>query len=690
MKTSFFKDYFLYRLRALRPYFITSCILSFISGPVPLTILAIQSAISKNDSSFLNGNGIFYAVTMSLYLLIPSIPVLIALGAIIPIASRKYLNHRDYADTFGALPLTYNQRYWGDLLSELAAYITPIIPAGIHSCIMMKIYMENIQDPNAGQTISLTIALFLSVLISALGAIALSGLVTQCCGKTGSGLMYTFIIGLLLPILVMEYGNVVENNALGIPRLDAAILACSAIPPFGLFFKVFVDISYGVNFIEETPSINSPLLLSVMLVIIAAWIVGGYFLGKKRRAELVGESFLFKVVSLIISVIAALSILGFFLAYIDFDEIDINVIIALVVTFIFFMGFEFLTKRRSMKFFKSLIIYGCAVVAGFGFAALMYFTESFGIGNHIPSINSVREIIIDSGYNRRNEKYVFDDKDAMQVILDQHKKLLESKDQLDGGYGLEISYKLKNGTALTRRYYSENDSVFDEFFNEVMQLPQSGNNRFTILAREDIDLIMRVVFHSDWSNDGYAFDYAVKPEKVPELKKALYEDIRDNFNDFIRNMNGNDYFAEINTEYFENNQKSFDLYFIPFNYKRTIEFLSTPSNLTTSTRTEFNSTDKFKVYYTDDGVNIHMTFADEDGNRLPDEFCNMLSPKQPDTEYSEYFEIVISDGYHDALYIKKSDEERARELFFEALENYEFDNTDSFYNYDTEVTYNYD
>ncbi|MGN0680076.1 MAG: hypothetical protein ACI4JS_10475 [Oscillospiraceae bacterium] len=641
-----------------------------------------MSSITKDDYSFFNGKGFYFAIIVLLYVLIPSIPALIALGAIIPIASRKHLNHRDYADTFGSLPLTYNQRYWGDLLSELAVYITPIIPAGIHSCIMMKVYMENIQDTNAEKTLSLVIALFISVLISALGAIALSGFVAQCCGKTGSGLMYTFIIGLLLPIFVMEYGNIVENNALGIPRLDAALQACSTIPPFGIMLKALVDINYGYNLTEEIPTVNSPILLSVMLVIIAAWIAGGYFLGKKRRAELVGESFLFKAVSLVISVIAALSILGFFLTYIDFDGLDSIVIISLVVAFIFFMGFEFLTKRRKMKFLKSLIIYGCVVVAGFGFTALMHFTESFGVGNHIPNINSVREITIDSGYSHNGGEYVFDDKDAMQVIIDQHQKLLESKDRLRSGYTIKISYKLKNGTSLTRKYdsYSFDDTIIDDFINKVFLLPQSGSNRFTILARDDIDLKMRVHSESVSSDEEIAGRYTVKPEKVVELRKALYEDISDNPSVFL--TDGEQSWGSINVEYYENKQKQFGYYIIFNEYTRTIEFLSNPDNLTTSTRTEINSTDKFILYYNDDGVCIHMNFADKDRNRLPDEFYNLLSPKQPDTEYSEYFEVLITDNSQDTLFIKKSDEERARELFFEALESYELDSADSFYNID--------
>lgn len=697
MKTSFFKEYFLYRLRALRPYFITSCILSFISGPVPLTILAIQSAMSNGDLRLFEGySDSFYVAMMSLYILILSIPALIALGVIMPIASRKYLNHRDCADTFGALPLTYNQRYWGDLLSELAAYITPIIPAGIYSCVMMKVYMGNISEARPELYISLTVGLFLSVLVSALGAVALSGFMAQCCGKTSFGLMYAFIIGLLLPVVVMEYGNIIENNALGIPQLDAAAQACSAVPPFGMLFKLFADIC-GYGFTEESLTVSSPLLLAIMLVIIAAWIVGGYYVGKKRKAELIGEGTLFKAVSLVFSVIAALSILGFFLDDIDFDGFDIYVIITLVVTFIVFMGFELLTQLRGMKFLRSLIVYGCVVVAGFGFAALMHFTESFGLTDYLPSANSVREITVDGGSNIYNDKYVFDDEDAIRVILDRHRKLLESKDKLHNGYELKISYKLKNGTSLTRGYYSD-ESIIDEFFNEVVKLPQSEDNRFTILAREDVSLTMTVRFQPEIDDYEPMIGYTVKPEKTSELRKALYEDIRDNFDDFIDGVNEpDDYFASINTEYRENNRESYSHYIIPFNYKRTIEFLSDHGNLTTSTRTEFSDTDKYRVHYTADGVDISLTFSDEEGNRLPDEFRDMLSAGQPDTEYSRRFTITKADDYNDIFYIRKSDEERARELFFEALDNYKIDYTGSFYprtvdtlSFDKEETYYYD
>ncbi len=686
MKTSFFKDYILYRMKGLLGFFITSCVLCLVGGPLPITIVSISLALENSLShSIFGGYFSFYGVILSGYAVAISIPVLITIAAIMPAVTRRYLNRRNCVDTFGALPLTYKQRYWGDLLAEIAAYVTPIIPAGIYTCIMMAVLVNNDRYQELEGFLGVTVSVFFTVLICVAGAIALSGSMTQCCGKAGSGVLYTFIAGFAVPILTILFVNILENNALGITSLSMAYPACSAIPPFGALISAYTSLFDG-DFSPDKLAVNSPISLVVMLAIIAALIIGGYYIGKLRKAELVGEGMLFKPFSVLISAAAALTITGLIFG-LTFESDSGNAVIVIVVSFIIFMVFELITKRRGIRILKSVIIFVCAAAVMIGYNLLVRNTESFGLGDHIPSVNSVREITINFDYRNNGDHYIdeelnFDDKKAMQIIIDQHKKLLNSKDKLSDGNSLEISYKLKNGATVTRSYYIKHtyETLIDEFLGEVLLLPQSGINRYTILTRDDIEVAVAAIYHSDIMGDeGYA-EHTVKPEKTDELRRLLYEDINDNFEEFIKKDFEKDYFAELYVDgkgydedpYAASNIEGYR-YIIPYSYKRTISFLSDPANLVPpeETKSEFSINDKFQIRYDHDGVEIFVNFPDKDKTPIPEELFNILTPEEEGVEYSERFEISFYNKDRGGnLYIRKSDEKRASEILFKVLENY--------------------
>ncbi len=690
MKTSFFKDYILYRMKGLLSFFITSCVLCLVGGPLPITIVSISLALENSLSHWMFGGYFsFYGIILSGYAVALSIPVLVVLAAIMPAVTRRHLNRRNCVDTFGALPLTYKQRYWGDLLAEIAAYVTPIIPAGIYTCIMMAVLVNNDIYQELEGFLGVTVSVFFTVLICVVGAIALSGSMAQCCGKAGSGVLYTFIAGFAVPVLTILFVNILENNALGITSLSMAYPACSAIPPFGALISAYTSLFDG-DFSPDKLAVNSPISLVVMLAIIAALIIGGYYIGKLRKAELVGEGMLFKPFSVLISAAAALTITGLIFG-LTFESDSGNAVIVIVVSFIIFMVFELITKRRGIRILKSVIIFVCAAAVMIGYNLLVRNTESFGLGDHIPSVNSVREITINCNYKIKGSPYLddefkFDDKKAIQIIIDQHKKLLNSKDKLSTGYALEISYKLKNGTTVTRSYFIEktNEALFEEFLDEVLLLPQSGINRYTVLAKEDIELDMSVLYFSSFTDDEVIADHRIKPEKTDELRRLLYEDINDDYYRFIYNDFEKDYFAEILVNYTKDGHIEYPsysaassnvlhYYTIPFSYKRTVSFLSDPENLVGSAETdsEFSINDKFRIRYYYDGVKVFANFPDKDKAPMPEELFNMLTPEEEGVEYSERFEISFYNKERGGnLYIRKSDEKRASEILFKALENY--------------------
>ncbi len=683
MKKSFFKDYYLYRLRDLRGFFIASCILSFLSGPLLLTGLAIVQSVENINNT--GGQGAFYTLILGLYVLAVTAPALILLGMIIPIVTRRHLNRKAYVDTFEALPLTYKQRYWGDLLSELTAYAAPVAVCGIYIMIAVFAYSNNeysdILYSDIKQTQDFLSSTALTLVFSCIGGLALSNLIAQCSGKVGSGIMYSVLTAFLLPMLVLIFGAILATSAIGIDEVQTAADACLAIPPIGWIFKLLFSSSY--NFFRIRYAVSFPILFGILLAIIAAFIVGGYFIGKKRKPELVGESLMFETAYRAVSICIGTAVISYSLGCITNQWKASNYIVMLVVTFIIFMAFELLQKGRKIKIVGALIRYVCVCAAGLGFFALMRSTNGLGAEDYLPKPDSVSEVSISSGsrwWDNSNE-YVFDDKNAVKIVIDQHKDILKSKDDLSTGDDLIISYKLKNGLEIARTYSIKDTRVTANFIKPLVYLPQKGNNPLNLLRDESIEFrasISKNYNFTETSDDpdyapDYLTDHIVKPEKISELRRLLISDIENNFQDFFT-QNSSEYdsgslYGTLRASYFENGQQHFISYIINKNYSKTIAFLENPDNLTTALTTSLDSESVYSIQYDFDGGSFTTRFSASDNDPLPPELYALFTTEKPGEEYSERFIIHCYDDLGMKLFIRKSDEKRAAEIFLNAVKN---------------------
>jgi len=694
MKNSFFKEYYLYRLRELRGFFIASCVLSFLSGPLTFTALVIVQYFENTD--YTGGYGLLSVVILGLYILMLTIPALILLGMIIPIASRRYLNRRACVDTMGALPITYKQRYWGDLLAELTAYAAPVAAGGLYMLAAAFAYANNgnndVLFSDVKQTQLFLSSMALTLVFSCIGGLALSNLMAQCSGKIGSGIMYSVLIAFLLPTLVLSLGSIGAASAIGVDEMQAATDACSAVPPIGWLFYFFFAMS-GDFFVEMRFALTSPIMFIILLAIIAAFVIGGYFIGKKRKPELVGESLMFEAASCAVSIGIAAAVMSIFLRNITSQSKASDYIVMLVVTFVIFMAFELLHRRKKIKIVGALIRYACVCAAGLGFFALMRLTSGLGAENYLPKPGSVSEVSISSGLrlNHYNE-YVFDDKNAVKVVIDQHKELLDHKGMLSTGDDLVISYKLKNGMEITRRYDAKNKEAVTNFSKPLVDLPQKGNNPLNLLRDESIELSAAIKKRgkpAKTSTDPYytpdsPTEYQIKPEKVSELRQLLISDIENNFRDYFTDSfeEGTSYgslrvFYSYNYNGYE--QKRLEYYHIEKEYARTIAFLEDPDNLITAA-VSFDPENTYRIEYSFEGGNFQVRFSED--NNLPPELYALLTAKEPGEEYSERFSISCYEDLGTELGIKKSDEKRAAELFLNAVKNHKFDEDARFHNND--------
>ncbi len=207
----------------------------------------------------------------------------------------------------------------------------------------------------------------------------------------------------------------------------------------------------------------------VYVVGAAAVYVLGYLLYKNRKIEACGDVAAFKVFKPILkyAVVAAVAIAVFgILAEMDMGAVAVFVV-AIVLTAITYFAAEMLMSK-TFKVFKSSykgylgFAVFCAVFIGF-FA----YTGVFGYETKVPKPEDIESAAV---YYNRADVMTFDDTQLIEDTLNIHKDVIKNIPVVDDYWDshgnfrhMLVSYKLKNGGILQRRY-----KVLDEVFCDAM------------------------------------------------------------------------------------------------------------------------------------------------------------------------------------------------------------------------------
>lgn len=650
MKTSFFKDYYKNRLKSLREFFIASILLNLIAGPVQMISIAINSRLVPDDYS------IDFIILGTISTLFFTMPAVTFVALVMPAMSRKHLLKKNYADTFNALPVTYKERYWGDLLAELTAFITPMLATAVITIICASIV--SCRGGTDGQIeyryfLLTTVYYEISFIISCIAAIALTGFMTYCFGNAHSAILYSIIGGAAMPTMLLSFIKAFSGCAVGVNGNIASTRYLSALPPFGTFFESFLSLEFfGTGDYEGLLtnffSLNSIITTLVSLAVTAGFIIGGYYIGKKRKAEFSGNSIIFKISSTIISVIITLAVLSAGITEIE----NVGVFGIILMSLVMFFAFEVLNKRKTIKIFRSCLTYVIVCCAAFGMYGIANATNCFGIEDYVPEAESVEKISIHTEHKNGISAAYYNDMVAISTITEMHSELLKNKENLSSGGTLVLSYTLKNGAVIGRNYHLNDQKLIDELFLMLVKLPQSEDNKYSILTNENLDLEFSVMLDEDTTK-------AVKEEKSSELKKILLDDIIADFSNQSEAADA-DSVIELNATYLDDGTPATRIYTISPKYPNTFAFLTNPDNLTDYTP-EVNFTDEnIRIQYRFDGGDVYVSFDAE--NPIPDELRSMITNNKQDS--SEFFVVMLNEYANDIAYISKADEARAREIFF--------------------------
>ncbi|MCM1164937.1 MAG: hypothetical protein NC299_04285 [Lachnospiraceae bacterium] len=513
MKKSFFKDYFLYGLRGMRNIAAASAVMSLFSttfvGAALICFVNLMNKIAAagddNAAETLRQQCVGIGLA-ALVLACIGIAVTAIMVALTPAESFKLFGKKDCADTLGSLPLTYGQRFWGDFLSGLCAHMISFIPCALVGLILAAIANAGISGATLGvyfsgeehfiyeiihnKPVELYLAYILLLFMGYLGIYAISCLVTVCCGRTGSARLYSLIAQLLPSGLVLVYCYCAFLDQCGIEPGFELEKALGAVPGLGMWLSAFLRLMFGYAYEEMVRGFKymffpggKPVFLLTELAVIALLAVGAYFLGKLRKNERTGRDFVFKGPYTVLSVSAAVLVLGL-ATMINGDEFVLSLgayyagsYIAIFTAFVVYAVIEMIHMRSLKRIWETVLKFIAICLAFQGFYLLTYNTGGFGARDYVPPRALVSEVRI-SG-QEFIERHGLDDRyftyrsdEAVSTILSEHRKMLDNETDIFTGYDLTITYVMKDGSETLRTYgfwRNENRELASEEFAEACE-----------------------------------------------------------------------------------------------------------------------------------------------------------------------------------------------------------------------------
>ncbi len=674
MTKSNFGKYFRYKLSKSKPSIIFFAILNFLSTTLPCIFLFNLFNYMKTENEGSDCGFIEYTLS-STYSFIKVMVIISIIVIIVTTAkSMKFYHNRTAVDMLGSLPLSYGERFWGDLLSGICVNFISFIPFSIISLIpingMRSLYkLIPTSDYFLLETIEKSEMIFYYVFILIfvyIGIYAVTTFISSCCGKFGSSVFFSIVAISVIPGIYTIYAKWFFSNVIGADASKEIISNIFMLPPLGPIFSVIMRLEnpnvlytnkYDLSYLKQ------PICIMVSVLIIAAFIAVAYFIGKKRKAEKTGEEFMFKTVFHILSLTLLVMIIG--VIYLNFFEKKglTGIIKVLLISFLFYIILE-LSQNKSFKgFWKAVIRFATGFGACIAFLMIVKTTNSFNYYKNLPGENSIKEIRVSGDYfysetgTLKKREYIYKAKDSVSVILSEHKKLLMSED-ISTGNELNITYVTKGGREIVRGYSVKNDGEqIKDFSDEVKKLKEYDPGVIGILSYSDfsgIDAFFDFIKpHNDNISSGY-----IREDKINKLVELLRYDIENNFfndNETSKNTIGFLTFFEIRGDKHDN----LGAYRILTTYKNTLDFLNDPDNYVNPG--DDNSA-IYDISYSTNGdegllTDISISISEDDMSEYAKELLSYIEVKNSPDEYSP--KIWVSGKNSSIVYGVRLENEKA-------------------------------
>lgn len=485
-RTGFFGKYFLYRLKSLRPRMVMSLIMSLLTFPLALgsalPILDTLCDIVKNQKDlepYMLSDGLAI-LTFGLIAAAASFIILLFMLITAPSGSFVYYSKKEYADMYGALPLTFSQRFWADFLSGLGATLAPFIVCAGVSCAFVPVLCGKndmlvelgFSNFDSAKLATAYYQVLLTAIIALIAAYAIATFITVCCGSGGISILFSFVAIGMIPALAAIFSNTLISHCAGVDMTEHCMSLLRALPPFGTLIADAVTL-------RPTPA--EPLSLICALIFVAVVIFGAYILAKHRKAERTGEQFVYNAAYHIITVlllVGAFTLMANIVSNVHVSDQGLYIGVFIFLTAAPLLFFELGHYRSFKKMWRGGIKYIASLIGSIALYGVLISTGGFGLQYSLPNAEDIDSVTLstqDSFYNGLEAR--FDDPEQIKTVLDINCRIIDCEAGTNHtSYPLTtITYTLKGGGTLTRKYYTHDDitdtlgPIFSE--NKPITLP---------------------------------------------------------------------------------------------------------------------------------------------------------------------------------------------------------------------------
>ena len=523
-----FGTYFLYKLRSLRPLIIMNSIFALLSYPFAFGMIIPFMELEKKTRELRMNNkidtpeydmlyeqlmvmeGVFAAAVCVAILMLGGMFIM---SYIIPAKSFRWLYRKNIVDMDYSLPVSDDTRFFGDLLAGLSASLVPhALSVGIGYILLLCADIESVNgmDEITHNIYSTILQAMLTGLFACLMFAAINLLVMAVCGRNAEARLYPFAMNVAIPVIHMMCLYICLNNVRGYNWYsDTAFEAVAGTSPLGLIFLTLMSV-LGSPWTYESyrvPLFRADIFIPALLITIGC-LVGAYFLIKHRRAERVGQPFVYRGIGFAIPAVIIFAVVAPFaqaiLPALFGSENEANsysppvegLLIAMVIcTFVLYVIIQLISGKGFRRFHITLAKYAATLAGCLLICAALHFSQGMGMSSYVPDANKVQEVtynVIGMGYydkmNQTDEEDRFSfsgrvsEPENVQLITDMHREILTHPEEELNYFRIDMYYTMKDGTMMSRDY-SVPKSVFRKYIKETV-LPEAFYNDQRIL-RED-------------------------------------------------------------------------------------------------------------------------------------------------------------------------------------------------------------
>ncbi len=586
-----FKNYFRFKIYDQKLIAAISAIVGLIAF---LQLSVILLIISRSNMDYSQRDQL---MMFSRMIYIVALVAAFGVAAYTAFSSFDFCINKHKTDMLGSLPISHRERFFGDLLS---GYILSVLPFSLVSALSIPfaaaaggIYSFSAEYTGYYAYVVLTVFFTLTFLyaIGVLSA-AVSG---RIIGAIACGVIFVVALETVIHgsvslfcsnITGFEYTELEENIKGLLPLVSNTWTNTDNLSQINRMFLGTVEqaeVSFKSS--PELYAVGNMLNIIAWCAVIAVIICAAFFLSKFRKAERIGGAFGHKygfyfIIPLIVYVVVIIITTD------AYNELAFPVIIATaIVSGVIFLVFEISMRRGWKNFFVGLGVFAASFASIMGTIVLIRITGAFGLRNKLPNVDDIVSVEFND--------YKFNDKEDIAAVRQKHLNILEiykpsiDNDLLSTGrrrYNISgepvyeggeycIRYTLKNGDQVDRVYrvsfYDETgEKCRNDFKNIPIGLKAYNDQLLSKLENYNLD-------SCDIMYKGYIGGRTLKPEKINELIKLIYEEQQGRVVGSSDKRVGNVTF--LNSE--EGHDKDAISLAIYESYTKTIAFITDKNNL---------------------------------------------------------------------------------------------------------------